>query len=509
MNDPATSPSVALRRETLRERAADDPAAPPELLAAAAFISVLTNEPAEVGAELASRALLAGQSTPPGSDGQAVVLVRNVVLAATLSLLWAERYAQVRPLLDASIAQARATGDSGRLAIGLANRGWLALRRGDLSAAEGDTRTALAATELPAPPLYRVLNAGVLVKALVDQGELDAAEEVLAPLDSEAESGSLTAAVLRFARGRLRVAQGRVAEGLEDFLAVGVAPDASAGHLPELPPLAIGGRARPPRARRSRVGGTPRRRGARARPGIRRPARARRGEACRRRRGRRRPWRAPAPRGDRRVRARLTPGWSERALSPTSAPCFGGAIGAPKRGSSSARHSTPPTAPAPDRSPNRPRPSSAPPARARAGSFSRARLADRQRAPHRRARQPGPHQPRDRPDALRHRAHGRGSPHEHLPQAAARLAKRASRRACWRHVGSGLVRVRRCGFRAASLMVLAPLHLASTRLLDSHTLSFVSANATRQRSSVVPRWRACARRALARRRSTPLARLCP
>ncbi len=33
-NDPATAPSVALRRETLRERAADDPQAPPELLAA-------------------------------------------------------------------------------------------------------------------------------------------------------------------------------------------------------------------------------------------------------------------------------------------------------------------------------------------------------------------------------------------------------------------------------------------------------------------------------------------
>ena len=31
MNDPATAPSVALRRETLRERAASDPSAPPEL----------------------------------------------------------------------------------------------------------------------------------------------------------------------------------------------------------------------------------------------------------------------------------------------------------------------------------------------------------------------------------------------------------------------------------------------------------------------------------------------
>jgi DNA-binding CsgD family transcriptional regulator len=66
------------------------------------------------------------------------------------------------------------------------------------------------------------MNGALLIKTLVDQGELDAAEHALAPLDSETESGSLIAALLRFARGRLRVAQGRIAEGLEDILAAGV-----------------------------------------------------------------------------------------------------------------------------------------------------------------------------------------------------------------------------------------------------------------------------------------------
>jgi len=69
--------------------------------------------------------------------------------------------------------------------------------------------------------MFRVLNGGVLLEALVEQGELDAAEQALAPLDSETESGSLISPPLRFARGRLRVAQGRVAEGIEDILAVG------------------------------------------------------------------------------------------------------------------------------------------------------------------------------------------------------------------------------------------------------------------------------------------------
>src|SRR5215212_1083785 len=60
LNDPVAAPSVALRRERVLARTAADHAPPPELLAAAAFISVLTNERAELGADLAARALEAG-----------------------------------------------------------------------------------------------------------------------------------------------------------------------------------------------------------------------------------------------------------------------------------------------------------------------------------------------------------------------------------------------------------------------------------------------------------------
>jgi len=221
MYDPVTASSIALRRDALRERAAAAGGVPPEVVAAAAFMSILMNQPAELGAQGALRALELGTTAPRDSEGRPWFSFATWFSQVTLSLLWTERYAEVRPLLDASIAEARTTGDSARLAQGLANRGWLSVRRGDLSAAEVDARTALAATELPAPPLYRTLNSGVLVEALVDQGELEAAEPIIARLDCE-ESDSLTAAVLRVARGRLRVAQGRVAEGLEEFLGVGV-----------------------------------------------------------------------------------------------------------------------------------------------------------------------------------------------------------------------------------------------------------------------------------------------
>jgi DNA-binding CsgD family transcriptional regulator len=69
--------------------------------------------------------------------------------------------------------------------------------------------------------MYRALNGGVLVKALVDQGRLDEADQALTLLGSEADTGLVAATILRLSRGGLRVAQGRVADGLADFLAVG------------------------------------------------------------------------------------------------------------------------------------------------------------------------------------------------------------------------------------------------------------------------------------------------
>ena len=148
---------------------------------------MLTNEPAAVAAELATRAIAAGREALAGETDRPWYANATWFSQTTVSLVWTERYEQVQPLLDASIARARATGDSGRFTVGLAHRGWVALRRGQLSEAEADTRTALAAAELPAPAFYRVLNGGVLIDALVEQGELGAAAQALAPMDAEAE----------------------------------------------------------------------------------------------------------------------------------------------------------------------------------------------------------------------------------------------------------------------------------------------------------------------------------
>jgi len=220
MNDFVVSPRVFARRRAVRHSAREHPGPPPEVLGAAAFISILENEPAEEGAKLA---LLAEQGWAASAEYEPIEASISLFARTSLSLVLTERYAEVEPLLEASIEQARAAGDSGVLSIGLANRAWLALRRGNLSAAEADTVTALTATELPAPPMYRVLNRALLVETLVERGNLDEAERELGALGEDAERRFLIATVARFARGRLRIEQGRVAEALADFIALGEA----------------------------------------------------------------------------------------------------------------------------------------------------------------------------------------------------------------------------------------------------------------------------------------------
>src|SRR5260370_38128145 len=100
-------------------------------------------------------------------------------------------------------------------------RAWLEFGRGDLTAAEADARALLEGPSLSALPLWTLLGTGALVAALVERGELDNAERALSPVAADLRSTSHEAAVLRHARGRLRLAQRRPAEALAAFLAVG------------------------------------------------------------------------------------------------------------------------------------------------------------------------------------------------------------------------------------------------------------------------------------------------
>ena len=287
----------------------------------------------------------------------------------------------------------------------------LSLRRGEL----GEPRPTSPRRSRPAGRRrlrYR-LALSVLVEALTERGLLDAAEQVLAPIEAQsrgrlhdrgaaADEPRPAAAPRRRAPEALADARGRVARR----------PPAGGG--PQLLPwrsqaalalLALGNRP---------AGPPPGRRGARARPRVRGAASAGHGAAraglatdgeadprCAR------PSRCSSGRGPAlelaRARTELgaalrrteRPRRARASLHPRArrGPSRGG------RGWSSARQ----------------RQRSGPPAPGRGACAHRRRVADGEREPGRRARGRGAHEPRDRAGAVRDPAHGGGPPHAGVP----------------------------------------------------------------------------------------------
>jgi DNA-binding CsgD family transcriptional regulator len=219
--DAATAPLVADRAGAVL-RWARGRSVPRQCLAAAAYVAALANQPAEQVADLALRAINAGTrplpepGDPPWLPGGAF---RHP--SAVVTLLWVERYDAAQALADAAVAEAQASANGMILPAVLAQRAWLAFRRGDLTAAEADARALLDAPGPSAPPLLRNRARSVLLDVLVERGDLDEAERTLEPLGVDLPGTPLTAAILRHSRGRLRFAQYRFGEALGDFLAAG------------------------------------------------------------------------------------------------------------------------------------------------------------------------------------------------------------------------------------------------------------------------------------------------
>jgi DNA-binding CsgD family transcriptional regulator len=214
-HDADTAPRHARRVDATRRRADTDPEPAPQLLTVAGFIAVLRNEPAATCAALAFRALALRPGAMPGPHDT------PWFNQAAITLLWSERWRELGTLMDDAIRRARASGDAGLLSGSLAYRSMMAHRQGALASAEADARLALETEDLPAPMLYRLLNAGSLVLTLVDRGELSPADALLAGLDDQLDLGHGPNAHLKLTRARLRLAQGRPEEALADALAVG------------------------------------------------------------------------------------------------------------------------------------------------------------------------------------------------------------------------------------------------------------------------------------------------
>ncbi|CAA9483404.1 MAG: hypothetical protein AVDCRST_MAG85-811, partial [uncultured Solirubrobacteraceae bacterium] len=201
--------SEAQARE--RREAAEAAATPAEryLLAALAYKAADFGT-ARDAAELAELALAGGLSAE-GIRGTGAILVMSALMNADEVL----RAAEVsRGALDL----ARDAGDVSGTALALTMHADAACRAGRLADPESESREALDMADQHTLAWAEPVAIATLIESLGEQGRGDDAEAVLAARElSEWQQDTARAALYLHARGRLRLAQRRPAEALEDF----------------------------------------------------------------------------------------------------------------------------------------------------------------------------------------------------------------------------------------------------------------------------------------------------
>jgi DNA-binding CsgD family transcriptional regulator len=181
------------------------------LLANMAIEEVLTAGSRDSAVELADRALSGGR------------LYDETVLAclpcAVLSLTFSGHAGRSLRMWDDAMARQRARGDVRGFAMSSAFRGYAALHVGDLDAAVADCTAAIElARGVPLLRLTAEYATAWLGYALVDAGDYPSAEKQLAAqVVTFGPDAPFSANYLLSARGRLRLAQGRIAEAGADL----------------------------------------------------------------------------------------------------------------------------------------------------------------------------------------------------------------------------------------------------------------------------------------------------
>ena len=213
VGDVQTAPLMWERLERLRALAEGDPDVPPVVFAALAIADAQASRPADHVATLARRALA-------GSQRRGLGWATGLVAVFT-AFLFAERYDEAAELVEEGFVIVRARGSEVHFAMCSSMRSCLALRRGALADAEEDARVALAAAPRQAHGFYGMFALATLVESLIDRGRPEEAERELERVGVPERTSAATLAPLLVARGRLRLAQARPEEALEDFDAAG------------------------------------------------------------------------------------------------------------------------------------------------------------------------------------------------------------------------------------------------------------------------------------------------
>jgi DNA-binding CsgD family transcriptional regulator len=165
--------------------------------------------------ELFDRGLDGGRFLAEQTAGSPIV----PLAAAVLTL--ADEVDRAENLLAGIRADAHARGSIDAHLTALTWGSLLALRQGELRHAESDARTALELAERHEVVWTKVWSTAFLVQTLIERGAIEEADRLCeqAPLDRVLGSSAALHALL--ARGRLRLAQGRRADAIEDLRAAG------------------------------------------------------------------------------------------------------------------------------------------------------------------------------------------------------------------------------------------------------------------------------------------------
>jgi DNA-binding CsgD family transcriptional regulator len=224
-------PKIEARISALLARASTPALQEPLAIAVGACASVFANRPRAEVVALTERAISAMQEVRAESDYS---FEGQLAIALYLS----EQYQRLFELASRWLENARRSGWLPRFISMATIRSSCAYRVGALADAEADARDALEVARLYGHHFWLPGAVAALINPLIEHGRLDEAEAVLTDTRVEEIHGKshafCWAAMFLPARGRLRLAQGRLHKGLEDLLACGERFESAANRSPSL-----------------------------------------------------------------------------------------------------------------------------------------------------------------------------------------------------------------------------------------------------------------------------------
>jgi DNA-binding CsgD family transcriptional regulator/tetratricopeptide (TPR) repeat protein len=228
MMEPHLYARAAERLERIRPQPADATTGEKMLLGLLAYHDARANVPAEAAVALA-RGALAGEILLEATKGA------GPFISATMVLALADQDEALQ-MWERALADAHRLGSIFAYAVAKIFRTQALLYRGELIEAEGDGREALEACEVWGLTLAAGYLTGYLAGALIEQGKLDVAKDVLARGGFEDDWATAHAHWFLDSRVRLRLASGEPRLGLEEALAAGRSFEAVGGRNPAFLP---------------------------------------------------------------------------------------------------------------------------------------------------------------------------------------------------------------------------------------------------------------------------------